>query len=121
MKAQLHFEKKSILSGERMRTLRDKKYNVLRNITRTLLEEVKSLNVLKTIEIEDGIDFDEEVKRFEIYLIERALDYTGGNQLRAAELLNIKHTTLNSKIKRYQISWGTRDLSELDVDSSNHR
>lgn len=115
MKSQLHFEKKSILSGDKMRTLSDKKYNVLRNITRTLLEEVKSLNVLRTIEIENGIDFDEEVKRFEIYLIERALTYTGGNQLRAAELLNIKHTTLNSKIKRYQISLSSKDSINSDA------
>lgn len=75
----------------------------LRLVTKALLDEVKSLNRVKTIEVKHGINFDEEIKRFEIQLIERALEQTGGNQLRAAQLLNLKHTTLNAKIKRYDI------------------
>lgn len=75
----------------------------LRKVTIALLDEVKSLNGLKIVEVKNGINFDEEIKRFEIQLIERALEQTGGNQLRAARLLNLKHTTLNAKIKRYGI------------------
>ncbi len=45
----------------------------LREVTAALLDEVKDLTPLNTIKVERGINFDEEVKNFEIYLIERAL------------------------------------------------
>lgn len=51
-----------------------------------------------------GINFYEEVRRFEIDLIRRALDQTGGHQSRAARLLGMNATTLNSKIKTYNIN-----------------
>ena len=75
----------------------------LRDVTAALLDEVKALTPIKNIKLEAGIDLEEEVKKFEIYLIERALEKTGGNQLEAARLLKLKHTTLNAKIKRYEI------------------
>jgi DNA-binding NtrC family response regulator len=50
-----------------------------------------------------GVNFYDEVKRFEIDLIRRALDQTGGHQSRAARLLGLNATTLNSKIKSYNI------------------
>lgn len=55
------------------------------------------------IDIARGVNFYEEVKRFEIDLIRRALDQTGGHQSRAARLLGLNATTLNSKIKTYNI------------------
>ena len=52
----------------------------------------------------DGrIDFFEEVKRFEIRLIKRALDLAGGNQAKAAKILGLGTTTLNYKIKTYDL------------------
>lgn len=81
----------------------NEKLDSLRELTTSLLEEVKSLGSPKKVEFQDRINFNEEVKRFEIYLIERALNRTGGSQLRAARILNLKHTTLHSKIKRYHI------------------
>jgi DNA-binding NtrC family response regulator len=51
-----------------------------------------------------GINFYEQVRRFEIDLIRRALEQTGGHQSRAARLLGMNATTLNSKIKTYGIS-----------------
>ncbi len=87
------------------------KIEVLREVTVALLDEVKSLGSLRKVEIENGINFDDEVKTFEILLIERALEQTGGSQLRAARLLNLKHTTLNAKIKRYDIRLGRRGNS----------
>src|SRR5215204_392600 len=56
------------------------------------------------IAIGRGVNFYDEVKRFEIDLIRRALDQTGGHQSRAARLLGLNATTLNSKIKSYNIS-----------------
>src|SRR5688500_17047971 len=55
------------------------------------------------IDIGGGVNFYDEVKRFEIDLIRRALDQTGGHQSRAARLLGLNATTLNSKIKSYNI------------------
>ena len=55
-------------------------------------------------EIGKGINFYEEVRRFEIDLIRRALEQTGGHQSRAARLLGMNATTLNSKIKTYNIN-----------------
>ncbi len=55
------------------------------------------------IDIARGVNFYDQVKRFEIDLIRRALDQTGGHQSRAARLLGLNATTLNSKIKTYNI------------------
>ena len=59
------------------------------------------------IDISRGINFYEQVRSFEIDLITRALDQTSGHQSRAARLLGLNATTLNSKIKSYNIL--TRD------------
>ena len=61
------------------------------------------------IDIARGVNFYEEVKRFEIDLICRALDQTGGHQSRAARLLGLNATTLNSKIKSNRIQ--SRDVN----------
>ena len=55
------------------------------------------------IDIAHGVNFYDQVRRFEIDLIQRALDQTGGHQSRAARLLGLNATTLNSKIKTYNI------------------
>lgn len=77
--------------------------STLRELVLRLLCEVQSINEVNTVTIENGFDFYEEVSRFEIELINRALLQTGGHQVRAAKLLNLKVTTLNSKIKHYNI------------------
>ena len=46
-----------------------------------------------------------DVRRFEAELIRSALTVTGGRQRRAARLLGMKVTTLNAKIKRYEIAF----------------
>jgi DNA-binding NtrC family response regulator len=55
------------------------------------------------IDVAQGISFYEEVNRFQIELIKRALEITGGHQSRAARLLGMNTTTLNSKIKYFGI------------------
>jgi two-component system NtrC family response regulator len=59
--------------------------------------------VSSEIDLARGVNFYDEVKRFEIDLIRRALDQTGGHQSRAARLLGLNATTLNSKIKSYNL------------------
>lgn len=66
--------------------------------------EIETLGKVSEILIESGIDFYAEVARFEIYLIERALAQTNGVQKDAARLLNLRTSTLNQKIKLYNIS-----------------
>jgi DNA-binding NtrC family response regulator len=56
-----------------------------------------------SLDIAGGISFYDEVSRFEIELIRRALEITGGHQSKAAKLLGMNNTTLNSKIKGYHI------------------
>jgi transcriptional regulator with GAF, ATPase, and Fis domain len=58
---------------------------------------------LKPLDILGGIDFYDEVQKFETHLIRMALAETRGNQAKAAKLLGIKATTLNSKIKLFGI------------------
>jgi DNA-binding NtrC family response regulator len=56
------------------------------------------------LDIGRGVNFYDEVRRFEIDLIRRALEQTSGHQSRAARLLGMNATTLNSKIKTYNIN-----------------
>jgi len=80
------------------------KTNTLKQLALKLLIEAQSLNEVPALDVRNGVDFYEEVKRFEVDLIQRALSFTRGNQVRAARLLNMKVTTLNSKIKHYGIN-----------------
>ena len=63
----------------------------------------KSEGTSDEIDISNGVDFYDEVKKFEVDLIRRALERTGGHQSRAARLLGLNATTLNSKIKNHHI------------------
>lgn len=56
------------------------------------------------IDLSRGVNFYDEVRKFEMDLIRRALEQTSGHQSRAARLLGLNATTLNSKIKTYNIS-----------------
>jgi len=83
----------------------------LQRLVLQMLSEVQAITmaqttstILKNQNIEKGVDFYDEVEQFEIDLIERALLITRGNQAQAAHLLNLSPTTLNSKIKHYQIN-----------------
>lgn len=77
------------------------------------------LNHIENLKTDQGrgadrptLNLREELRRFEIELIFRALTHTHGHQSRAARLLGVNATTLNSKIKRYQIQWP--DTAESD-------
>ncbi len=80
------------------------KIGTLKELTLRLFREMQSIKEVNALSVENGVDFYDEVRRFEIDLITRALLQTGGHQGRAAKLLRLKVTTLNSKIKHYNIS-----------------
>ena len=74
----------------------------LRELACSLLSELDSLGRLSPAP-SNPMDLKDAVQRFEIDLINAALERTRGNQSKAARLLGVKHTTLNAKVKRYQI------------------
>jgi transcriptional regulator with GAF, ATPase, and Fis domain len=82
------------------------KITTLKDLALRLLYELQCVAEVSGLTIGEGLDFYDEVSRFEIDLIKRALLQTGGHQVQAARLLNLKVTTLNSKIKHYNISPG---------------
>lgn len=88
----------------------DNRLATLRDVALTLLREVESLRVTEPYDLVGRVRLSEEVQRFETELIRSALSRTMGNQTRAARLLGIKLTTLNSKIKRYGIQIPNYDV-----------
>jgi DNA-binding NtrC family response regulator len=77
--------------------------NALKILALTLLREVERLEEQDGAGNHGPLNLQTEVHRFEAEMIRSALIKTGGRQRRAARLLGMKTTTLNSKIKRYQI------------------
>ena len=75
----------------------------LREAALTLLREVETLASRQETQNNEKLALQEEVARFESDLIRQALQRTHGNQRRAAQLLGVKVTTLNCKIKRLGI------------------
>lgn len=67
-----------------------------------LVNQVEMLqNESRFNEDQPCLNLREEVRRFEIDLIQRALNRTGGSQVQAARFLGLNATTLHEKIKRY--------------------
>jgi len=87
--------------------------NKIREMASALVEEAELLEhenglaeatvAVENLNLKSRLDFFDEVRRFEVRLISRALEVTGGNQARAAKLLGLGTTTLNYKIKAYEI------------------
>jgi len=73
---------------------------------RQAIEALGSLSVFSELsvpEIKTGINFYEQVSRFESTLLLEALRITDGRQTEASALLGLKPTTLNCMLKRYGI------------------
>src|SRR6185436_8590470 len=81
----------------------DARISALKILAGSLVNRIEALEQ----EIAEGntspLDLKEEVQRYEAELIRNALIRTGGRQRRAARLLGMKVTTLNTKIRRYGI------------------
>jgi DNA-binding protein Fis len=89
----------------------NQRISLLKDVSQTLskaLETIEDLKIAGTVRLPNvahGISFYDEVSRFEISLIQLALRHARGNQRNAASLLGLKTTTLNSKIKTYNLDW----------------
>ncbi len=81
-----------------------RKVETIRTIARTLITEIETLEESKLDESSQRIDLQEEIRSYELNLIRRALRLARGNQRKAALMLGLRHTTLNSKIKRYNLA-----------------
>ena len=76
-------------------------------LAKALATEIETLKaeLSKEQEIEkEGINFYDEVERYEIELIRSALNRCGGNQTEAAKLLHLKSKTLHAKMKHYGLN-----------------
>ena len=76
----------------------------LKDVALLLVEEIEALDYVRSVNISRGISLPEELRQFEVHLIQSALERTGGHQTRAAQLLGINLTTLHNKLKRLNIS-----------------
>lgn len=94
------------------------KLKVLKDIALALIDEIEALEYVRSVNLRRGISLPEEMRGFEIHLIQSALERTGGHQTRAAQLLGINLTTLHNKLKRLGISPDVRvDAPVLHEDT----
>lgn len=90
--------------------LKSNQLSALESLATLLLREVELLkkaedNAIRNINNDHGISLHEQVQNFEISMIRSALIRAKGVQKKAAELLGLKVSTLNVKIKRYKITF----------------
>jgi DNA-binding NtrC family response regulator len=88
---------------------------VLRDLIAALTAAVEATETIAARDVAfvgNGIDFFEEVNRFEAQMITQALRLARGSQVKAARLLGLNPTTLNSKIKTLNISWKLDDVQQ---------
>ena len=105
-------------NGDSALTSSRHKISTVKQLAIRLLREVRSIREVEARGLGGRVDFYEEVSRFEIDLIKCALLQTAGHQRRAAQLLNLKVSTLNSKIKHYNISPDALDEDRQLVEKS---
>lgn len=79
----------------------------LKTLTKLLLHEVESLEEIAPAKnipnAEAFINLNEQVQRYEVTLICKALLEAQGNQRKAAKMLGMKCSTLHAKIRRFEI------------------
>jgi len=83
----------------------------LSEIITNLSDEFQRLKNTQWTTFDPNFDLADAVKNFEIKLIKMALEVSLGNQTSAIKLLGIKKSTLNAKIKRYNICLKYPNLS----------
>jgi len=95
----------SKLSSTKLSTpsVEDARLASLKVLALTLLSQIESLETQIASNDVTELNLQQEVHRFEAAIIKSALAKTGGRQRRAARLLGVKVTTLNTKIKRHKI------------------
>jgi len=89
---------------------------LIKALASALLLELDSLkNNDEILNREPVFNLNEKVREFEVKLIKTALLKTNGNQRRTARLLGIPTSTLNNKIKAYNIQCDKRAAEDLHL------
>ena len=94
--------------------LKQNQLEALRTLSMLLVREINSLEetekfLEQKIQDDNTICLTCELERIEVRMIRCALIRSMGNQTKASQLLGIKLTTLNAKIKRYKIDLVQKD------------
>jgi DNA-binding protein Fis len=97
--------------------LSEARISSLKVLVTTLLSQIEKLEKQLASDGPSELSLQREVHQFEAALIKSALAKTGGRQRRAARLLGVKVTTLNTKIKRHKIM-STPDTSDAATDNA---
>jgi DNA-binding NtrC family response regulator len=84
-------------------SVEDARLASLKVLALTMLSQVESLEAQIAANDVSELNLQQVVHRFEAAIIKSALAKTGGRQRRAARLLGVKVTTLNTKIKRHKL------------------
>lgn len=79
------------------------KLEAINRIAGVVLKEVETFTA-RNFQSSENINYYEEIERFEIELLLFALYRANGNQRRAAQILNINPTTLNSKVRKFNLT-----------------
>ncbi len=69
--------------------------------------------VIELLSSENPMQLKKLMQEVEKGIIMRVLERTGGNQRHAAKVLGLKYTTLNEKVKRYQIRFQKRPVDMM--------
>jgi len=80
------------------------KAEVIKSIARVLEFKANNLSGMVDFDGQRGVNFYDEVMKFEIELINQAIAQANGNQRAAARMLGLKTTTLYSKVKLYKLN-----------------
>lgn len=104
-------------SNEPIHVLKKNQLSALESLALLLLREVELLKKTESrldnqMSRESGFDLYKETQKFEAAMIRSALIQARGVQRKAAEMLGLKVTTLNVKIKRYNINFDPAELTE---------
>lgn len=71
------------------------------------------LKVINLLLAENPMQLKKVMQEVEKGIILKTLEKTGGNQRHAAKLLGLKYTTLNEKVKRYQIRFQKKPVDMM--------
>lgn len=71
------------------------------------------LQVIELLSAENPLQLKKVMQEVEKGIILRVLEKTGGNQRHAAKVLGLKYTTLNEKVKRYQIRFQKKPIDMM--------
>jgi DNA-binding NtrC family response regulator len=102
-------EKKQQLTGYIQEKSKNLHNTDLKEMLNEVLSTLESITAQEQFVLSEEFNLMEHLQQYEADIIRHALRLTKGNQIAASKLLGINYTTLNSKIKRYQL-----DVSEID-------